>query len=75
LKNRLEFHLDIKYRSFCCSRTYEDDVGHPDVMYSLLKAEEYKNLIDFDNHLDNIALDWQNQKLNKIIDEAVDKYK
>jgi len=44
-------------------------------MYSLLKAEEYRNVIDFDNHLDNVALDWQNQKLNKIIDEAVDKHK
>jgi len=75
LKNRLESYSDIKYHSFCCSRIYEDDVGHPDVMYALLKAEEYKNLIDFDNHLDNIALDWQNQKLNKIIDEAVEKYK
>ncbi|XP_011170426.1 ER membrane protein complex subunit 8/9 homolog [Solenopsis invicta] len=53
---------------------YEDNIAHTDAMYSLLKAEEYRNLIDFDNHLDNIALDWQNQKLNKIIDEAVDKH-
>ncbi|KAG5315310.1 EMC8 protein, partial [Pseudoatta argentina] len=53
---------------------YENDIAHTDAMYSLLKAEGYRNLIDFDNHLDNIALDWQNQKLNKIIDEAVDKH-
>ncbi|KMQ92266.1 hypothetical protein RF55_7774 [Lasius niger] len=54
---------------------YEGGIAHTDAMYSLLKAEEYRNLVDFDNHLDNIALDWQNQKLNKIIDEAVDKHK
>lgn len=62
-------------RLFCRSIIYEGGVAHTDAMYSLLKAEEYRNLIDFDNHLDNIALDWQNQKLNKIIDEAVDKHK
>lgn len=66
--------MGIKYYSSCCSIIYEDDIAHTDAMYSLLKAEEYRNLIDFDNHLDNIALDWQNQKLNKIIDEAVDNH-
>ena len=66
--------MGIIYNSFCYSIIYEDDIAHTDAMYSLLKAEEYRNLIDFDNHLDNIALDWQNQKLNKIIDEAVDKH-
>lgn len=60
---------------FCRSIIYEGGVAHTDAMYSLLKEEEYRNLVDFDNHLDNIALDWQNQKLNKIIDEAVDKHK
>lgn len=48
---------------------------HTDVLYSLLKAEEYRNLIDFDNHLDDISLNWQNQKLNKIIEEVMEKYK
>jgi len=44
-------------------------------MYALLKAEQYRDLVDFDNHLDNISLDWQNQKLNKIIDVAVESHK
>ncbi|EFN75526.1 ER membrane protein complex subunit 8/9 homolog [Harpegnathos saltator] len=54
---------------------YERDVAYTDVMYSLLKEEQYRSLVDFDNHLDNIRLDWQNQKLNEVIEEAVDNYK
>ncbi|XP_032682911.1 ER membrane protein complex subunit 8 [Odontomachus brunneus] len=50
---------------------YEGDVVYTDIMYSLLKEEQYRNLVDFDNHLDNIALDWQNQELNKIIEDVV----
>lgn len=63
--------MGIRYYSFCCSIIY-NDVDLIEVMYLLLKQEAYRNLVDFDNHLDNIALDWQNQELNKIIDEAVD---
>lgn len=58
-----------------CSILYDKGVTHTDVLYSLLKAEEYRNLIDFDNHLDDISLNWQNQKLNKIIEEVMEKYK
>ncbi|EZA50472.1 hypothetical protein DMN91_010117 [Ooceraea biroi] len=54
---------------------YEGGIVHTDAMYALLKAEEYRDLVDFDNHLDNISLDWQNQKLNKIIDAAVESHK
>ncbi|XP_076177734.1 ER membrane protein complex subunit 8/9 [Ptiloglossa arizonensis] len=50
-------------------------VTHTDALYSLLKAGQYRNLVDFDNHLDDISLDWQNHKINKIIDEAVEKHK
>ncbi|XP_003392943.1 ER membrane protein complex subunit 8/9 homolog [Bombus affinis] len=54
---------------------YDKGVTHTDVLYSLLKAEEYRNLVDFDNHLDDISLDWQNCKLNKTIEEFMEKYK
>ena len=30
----------------------------------------YKNLNDFDNHLDDISADWTNVKVNKLIAEA-----
>lgn len=59
----------------CCSVYYDKGVMYTDALYSLLKAEHYKNLIDFDNHLDDISLNWQNHKINKIIDEIVEKYK
>ncbi|CAL7946032.1 unnamed protein product [Xylocopa violacea] len=51
--------------------SYDKGVLHTDAMYSLLQAEQYRNLIDFDNHLDDISLDWQNRKLNKVIEEAM----
>ncbi|XP_033213356.1 ER membrane protein complex subunit 8/9 homolog [Belonocnema kinseyi] len=42
-------------------------------MSYLMKGEDYRNLVDFDNHLDNIALDWKNLDLNDRIDEAMEK--
>ncbi|XP_076244669.1 ER membrane protein complex subunit 8/9 [Calliopsis andreniformis] len=54
---------------------YEKAVTDTDALYFLLKTEQYRNLVDFDNHLDDISLDWQNRRLNKIISEAVEKYK
>lgn len=40
-------------------------------IFSLLREERYQHLIDFDNHLDNISLDWNNSELNKIIKKAI----
>lgn len=42
-------------------------------MYALLLVDAHRNLVDFDNHFDNISLDWQNQKLNKLIDGTIEK--
>ena len=28
----------------------------------------YEGLVDFDNHLDNIHLDWTNPELNNVVD-------
>lgn len=50
---------------------YEGGAGLLEAMYHLMKNEEYRNLIDFDNHLDNISLDWRNSELNDVIDEAL----
>lgn len=52
---------------------YEGGVAPTDALYTLLENEQYRNLVDFDNHLDNITLDWQNHKLNKVIDETVEE--
>ncbi|XP_076645416.1 ER membrane protein complex subunit 8/9 [Halictus rubicundus] len=54
--------------------SYDKGLIHTDAQYFFLKAGMYKNLVDFDNHLDNICLDWQNRKLNKIIDTIMEKH-
>lgn len=54
---------------------FEGGTALTDATYSLLKSEEYRNLVDFDNHLDNISLDWQNCHLNELIDNAVSEYR
>lgn len=34
---------------------------------SILEDEAYESLVDFDNHLDNISLDWTNNEFNKFV--------
>lgn len=34
----------------------------------LIRAKTYQSLIDFDNHLDDISLDWLNTQINKVIE-------
>lgn len=41
---------------------------------SLVREKTQKTLIDFDNHLDNIQLDWTNKKINSDVDEVVKLY-
>ncbi|XP_029038125.1 ER membrane protein complex subunit 8/9 homolog [Osmia bicornis bicornis] len=73
---RVSQYIDGKWKLKDITDVYYDKgVMYTDALYSLLKAEHYKNLIDFDNHLDDISLNWQNCKINKIIDEIVEKYK
>ena len=35
-----------------------------------LRSKSYKELVDFDNHLDDISLDWTNLHINKLIDRS-----
>ncbi|XP_060579767.1 ER membrane protein complex subunit 8-like [Ruditapes philippinarum] len=37
----------------------------------LLEQEQYRHLVDFDNHLDDVANDWRNTKLNDIIERCL----
>ncbi|XP_034934053.1 ER membrane protein complex subunit 8 [Chelonus insularis] len=46
---------------------YEGGDAVTEAITVLLKEKRYENLIDFDNHLDDISLDWHNNELNKII--------
>ena len=34
----------------------------------LMRSKTYQTLVDFDNHLDDITLDWLNPHLNKVIE-------
>lgn len=45
-----------------------------DCVSSLLKQGAYKNLIDYDNHLDDITLDWTNSIINDQVDQLMDMY-
>lgn len=44
-----------------------------DICSTLLEGNEF-DLIDFDNHLDDISLDWMNPKLNTEIDNLVNRF-
>ncbi|XP_011299909.1 ER membrane protein complex subunit 8 [Fopius arisanus] len=50
---------------------YDDGEAIAGAIESLLREERYRQLIDFDNHLDNISLDWHNLELNKIIKKTI----
>ncbi|XP_075224588.1 ER membrane protein complex subunit 8/9 [Lycorma delicatula] len=40
-----------------------------DTAATLLQRQHYEQLIDFDNHLDDISLDWRNKGTNRTIDD------
>lgn len=68
------FFIDVCF-FYTYSVSYDKGLIHSNVLCSLIEAEQYRNLVDYDNHLDDITLDWQNCKLNKIIETAVEKSK
>lgn len=44
-----------------------------DVIGVLLQQKAFRELVDFDNHLDDISLDWMNVKLNKDIESFLNE--
>lgn len=52
---------------------YDPPITQGTLLPFLLKAEFYRNLVDFDDHLDHVNLDLENKKLNKLIEGAVEK--
>lgn len=57
-------HNDGKYKPVDIQRISLNPANTLDICSSLLAKHSYKTLIDFDNHLDNINLDWMNEELN-----------
>lgn len=45
-----------------------------DAVNSLLQRGAMKELYDFDNHLDNISLDWTNEHLNRNLKQLLAMY-
>ncbi|KAL4234785.1 ER membrane protein complex subunit 8 [Mactra antiquata] len=37
----------------------------------LLEKEQYRHIVDFDNHLDDVSKDWRNTKINEIIESCL----
>ncbi|XP_053991749.1 ER membrane protein complex subunit 8/9 homolog [Hylaeus volcanicus] len=68
---RVSQYIDGKWK-LKDTDVYEIGPANLVALYSLIKEDLCKNLVDFDNHLDDISLDWQNRKFNKIIDEALE---
>jgi hypothetical protein len=62
-------NIDGKWKKSDKRPSTEKDVG--DMAYDLLQSRVYRELIDFDNHLDDITLDWQNLEINEHISRCV----
>ncbi|XP_011503236.1 PREDICTED: ER membrane protein complex subunit 8/9 homolog [Ceratosolen solmsi marchali] len=72
---KISQYLDGKWKfKDPSSINYEGGANLLEATYHLIRRKEYRNLVDFDNHLDNISLDWQNLKLNEKIDEVLKNY-
>jgi len=42
-----------------------------EVVHSLIEARAYRDVVDFDNHLDDISLDWRNMHIDAQIAECI----
>lgn len=62
---------DGKFRPIDAQKVYLSPDHTLDICYSLLEKEMYKSLVDFDNHLDNISLDWMNHEINSKVVEFI----
>jgi hypothetical protein len=39
-------------------------------VHSLILSRAFENLVDFDNHLDNIEMDWTNPSVNQALESS-----
>lgn len=64
---RVAQYSDGKYRPLDSQKVSVEPACSLDACASLLERQVYKQLVDFDNHLDDISLDWSNQQINEDI--------
>lgn len=61
---------DGKYRPLDGQKIVLNPNDSNEICSDLLRGKAYEELIDFDNHLDDISLDWMNHGVNRLIQEA-----
>ena len=49
----------------CCSDTVE--AGGLETAQFLLQSRKFRTLVDFDNHLEDLALDWKNTPIDELV--------
>ncbi|GJQ79010.1 hypothetical protein Trydic_g171 [Trypoxylus dichotomus] len=62
---------DGKYKTVDPSKVSLYPVNTLDLCSSLVSRRNYVDLVDFDNHLDDITLDWKNEFINSEIDSEL----
>ena len=60
---------DHKWNDGCGWYLIGDDTSLA-LVSELITGKTYQNLVDFDNHLDDITLDWLNTPINKLVELA-----
>ncbi|XP_006824746.2 ER membrane protein complex subunit 8-like [Saccoglossus kowalevskii] len=60
-----------KQKEMESSVALEDDEKCLAVSADLLRSKLYRDLSDFDNHLDDISLDWLNPDINSLINQCL----
>ena len=68
--------LDIKFilmsPKLCFSNTFVILSAQPSENFTIqIMFQVYKDLVDFDNHLDDITQDYLNVQMNMVIDQAL----
>lgn len=53
----------------CVRVTVEDEAG--EVARSLVETRIYRDVVDFDNHLDDTSLDWRNMQIDEHIASCI----
>jgi hypothetical protein len=69
-KGHLESHLSGRWRH-CASRNVGVSEETLALTSDLIGRRVYKELADFDNHLDDITQDYLNVQMNMVIDQAL----
>lgn len=64
-------HLVI-FGFFCIHRCLADD-EILSIVSQLMMGKAYPSLVDFDNHLDELHLDWLNPEINRVVDNATNQ--